>query len=767
MNALETISHIKLRWQRRLWLRSISWWLLTLALCTWLFLMSASYWVWVLAAAITIAILSYRVSRLPQQEAVVQLINEQIGDVQYSGALFIQDADTALGALQRRRALQRLEKVDLHFRFPVAWKDVMVVSVLSVLGAVLVSAVLPTDLPKSPQSELASTYLISGENAEVSDTTKIKGIRASIDPPQYTGLRRRVSEDPNLSLIEGAEVSWAVSFSAEPAAVWMVLNNEDSVALSKSGGEWVTRLQAKAAIYAIRFRDVKDQVFSTPYYAMQLVEDQPPEVQITDVPQFQRLEFSPTLSLPFKVRMSDDFGLSGGYLVATITKGSGEAVKFRELKIPFPKIPKGKSFTSTVELRISDYDMEPGNELYFYAYAEDNREPSHQSSRTETHFFVLKDTSQVEFSLQGALGVDLMPDYFRSQLQIILDTEKLVSEKRQMDTHDFNSASNALGFDQKALRLKYGQFIGEEEDSGLEVDRETPEVAPEGTEEDQESTVRRFGHDTDHENEEGEWMDRGADHDGHDHDHHGHNHGNMGQNHEGHLHEESMDPDAEEDPLEGFLHNHEDEETATFYTQTLKSKLRAALSEMWDAELYLRLYQPEKSLPYQYRAHELLKEIRNHARIYVQRIGFDPPSVNEAESRLSGDLDEIHNRHFEVEVLDEDDYLSIRRAIKVVSDLQSGEEFIQEMRDDLETAGTFVASLVMENPGLHLRLLNRLRSLIDLPKVEYAHLAELQLLTRELTSLLPSETQQPEAVLWEESPYTQNFVEQLSDRFTQ
>ena len=50
----------------------------------------------------------------------------------------------------------------------------------------------------------------------------------------------------------------------------------------------------------------------------------------------------------------------------------------------------------------------------------------------------------------------------------------------------------------------------------------------------------------------------------------------------------------------------------------------------------------EKSLPHQYKALKIIQDIKNSARIYVHRIGFDPPPIKE-ESRLSGDIDEIKN----------------------------------------------------------------------------------------------------------------------------
>src|SRR5690606_14135441 len=74
-------------------------------------------------------------------------------------------------------------------------------------------------------------------------------------------------------------------------------------------------------------------------------------------------------------------------------------------------------------------------------------------------------------------------------------------------------------------------------------------------------------------------------------------------------------------------------------TQTIRAKLKATLTIMWDAELHLRLGEPRKSLPFQYKALKLLKEIANDSRIYVHRTGFDAPPIKE-EKRLTGELDD-------------------------------------------------------------------------------------------------------------------------------
>ena len=70
-------------------------------------------------------------------------------------------------------------------------------------------------------------------------------------------------------------------------------------------------------------------------------------------------------------------------------------------------------------------------------------------------------------TVDAGLGVDLMPEYFRSQRQIIIDSEKLLREKKGIAKETFNARSNSLAYDQKVLRLRYGEFLGEEFESGI------------------------------------------------------------------------------------------------------------------------------------------------------------------------------------------------------------------------------------------------------------------------------------------------------------
>lgn len=61
---------------------------------------------------------------------------------------------------------------------------------------------------------------------------------------------------------------------------------------------------------------------------------------------------------------------------------------------------------------------------------------------------------------------------------------------------------------------------------------------------------------------------------------------------------------------------------------------------MWQAELHLMLSEPERALPFEQQALKLLNLARKAERIYVKRLGFEPPPVTE-QRRYQGEQRDI------------------------------------------------------------------------------------------------------------------------------
>lgn len=93
--------------------------------------------------------------------------------------------------------------------------------------------------------------------------------------------------------------------------------------------------------------------------------------------------------------------------------------------------------------------------------------------------------------------------------------------------------------------------------------------------------------------------------------------------------------------MEQYTHSHDNAETNTFYEQSTRSLLKMALEQMWQSELHLRMYEPEKALPFENKALEYLKSAQRKARAYVKKSGYDPPPIKEQEKRLTGEMKEM------------------------------------------------------------------------------------------------------------------------------
>lgn len=673
-------------------------------------------------AVVVIQVMRYKLIGLTPAVFTVYL-NQRYPQLQESADLFLKEeaSMSALQQLQQQRTLDQFDKLYPEIKLPHALVRSVVVCVLAVAVHLLLSAF---SVSTSGETTSVEAMRNLGEREEKS-TPFIKQLEVTITPPAYTGIRPSRASNPHLSFPEGSVITWRATFSAPVDKSVLVLGGKDSVVLKEQGKETahMTLPVAESGFYQLQWK-AGEKTASSDFYKMEVIKDQAPRITIDNLNQFTRLSLTDNLSVKVKSTLADDYGLSEAQVIATVSKGSGESVKFREEKLLFERPGKieGKKIQGELTLNLKKLGLEPGDELYFYVEASDNRQPVKNKNRTETFFIALQDTATVASVEDEGLGVDLMPEYFRSQRQIIIDTEKLLRDRKKMTKQQFNATSNELGYDQKVLRLRYGQFMGEEfEDQIGKV--ETAEEN--GEEEKPEDLAKKFGHAHDKENEHNLVAEKKPGAPSHDHEN------------------EKKDENGQENILEAFAHNHDDGEVATFFIQSVRAKLRAALTVMWDAELHLRLYDPEKSLPYQYTALKLLKEISNDSRIYVHRTGFDPPPLKE-EKRLSGDLHEINTSTGKLAQTEQEQFPVIRQALLKTEQLLTSNQRMPEADHILfYQAGQELAAVAMQQPGKYLEGLSLLKKLADGKLEREEQQIALRKIRKMLWQVLPSQPVSP------------------------
>ncbi len=681
----------------------------------------------------------------------------KLGDVQIAHYLngrysqLKESADLLLRNEMELVPLQQLQRVETTRRFDALYPSIKFPHHLSQASGILVVCLLVyfglTSFSSLPRAA-STTYEIpiasnSQPKQEGNINVSLQSIHITIDPPRYTLIRSSISTNPHLVFPEGSRVNWMAKFTGEVKNVKIIFSGKDSAELITSDGSFAMQKQVtESGFYQLQWTD-SQATHRSDYYQIEVIEDKSPKVEITNLPQFTKLALADNLSIEVLASLRDDYGIKDADVVATVSKGSGESVKFREEKIRFssPASITGKNIVSSLELNLIKLGLEPGDELYFYVQALDNKTPVPNYSRTETFFISLQDTTSEITSADDGLGVDLMPEYFRSQRQIIIDTEKLLREKKKLSRQTFNFTSNELGYDQKVLRLRYGQFLGEEADSGIGQQTTTQSTEVQEDEKDKDPS-KEFGHKHDTDNEHN-LVETKKDHD-----------------HEG----EVKDPEEKEDPMKEFMHSHDNTEEGTFFIQTVKAKLKAALTLMWDAELYLRLYEPAKSLPYQYKILNLLKEISNDSRIYVHRTGFDPPPLKE-DKRLTADLSEVKMSLSQHNLIASAKYPHIQQALVFIGQMQAAGQTTlpTESHAILNKAGQELASIAVEQPLVHLRALSLLKSLVDQKVKEEDMTSILNEVSLALWKVLPTPSASPTRPLSTTNPLEQKFLKSLEE----
>ena len=632
-------------------------------------------------------------------------LDRVVPELEESATLLLRPAESlgGLALLQRARVVERLTSRGLAGALPpspLRWA-----TALCATGA-LVGAGLLAIATRSGAA--------AGDSARLPYSTwtalAVGLVSFDVRPLAYTGLKPRRSDGPEIEAAEGAAVTLSAEIRGYPEAGWVLFTSGDSTRLEPASyGRWsATFTAARSTLVQVRVVARDGTVATSDDYRITVRPDRPPVLVVLKPD--PRVEFASgqRAVTPVKVLANDDYGLDSVFIAATLTSGRGEAVTFRRLTLPFTSRERRRDggLVLATHIDLADHGLAEGDELYFTVEATDRRAPLPNRARSETVVLSIRDTSSVVTAEASKLALNAEPEYFRSQRQIIIDTERLLEERRRLSKSAFQARSNGLGIDQGLLRLRYGQFLGEE------FEEEVPVSGREHAGEDQPVD----------------------------------------------LTEEAADS-AAADPSAPYRHEHDDAENATLLALSVKEKLKLAVGAMWQAELHLRTGAPRRALPFEYKALELIKMVQQDARVYVQRVGFEPPPIDIAGKRLTGKLKEVRSHGFATTMLAADSLAPIRTAIAAVTRAVT----LPESTDarDLEEAGRGVARLAVDDPLLltALRALRRLISSLDRgpPCGACARDAE-----RSLWAVLPAPLPAPAPVAARtESPVSRRFARLL------
>jgi hypothetical protein len=643
-------------------------------------------------------------------EQISSFVDGKYPEVENSSSLLLADTN-ALSALQKLQS-QRVNEVLVQQKLPKEPWYQLRMPLIFLAASVLFFFILPK-LRSQEMSDRKPVVSVLQKPASVQEVVPatISGYRVSITPPAYTRKTTRQQEQFTLLVEHGSTVNWKLQTSEPISELRFVWNDKESHTLRKTDGtgrSWsFSKVLTRPGFYQVMLDGKKSD-----FYQVEIIPDQPVAIKILSPEQHSTIDFGEPQRVDLKVLMTDDYGISTAIIHATTARGKGEAVSFKEHKINLnTQINNQKSINLRQQLSLAGLGMKAGDELYFFVNATDNHG---QQSRSDMYFVSIQDTAAL-MSMAGIdNGVNLVPEYFRSQRQIIIDTEKLLRERSTISDADFKKRSNELGIDQKMLRLRYGKFLGEEEETNI------------------------GGNGKDHEG-------HGAD-DGHGHE----------------AHEEKPAYGDVQGLMDQYAHKHDQAEDATFFEPQMKAQLKATLNEMWSAELQLRTYDPQKALPFEYKALRLLKDLQQKSRAYVAKTVVKTTPLK-AEKRLSGELNEIQEAAaVNKNAGSKDQTADLRASLSLLELRKSGAPGKATDLQVLRTTEQALVDAAAAAPGKYLPALKAMKTLTRMWTAKSDIGSEAAIAERGINSLLGASQPRPYKSIGSPKDITKAYFNQLN-----
>lgn len=557
---------------------------------------------------------------------LVRQLDAHRRDFDDSADLFFID-ESKLGALQRlqrARLLQRAQSAPLPDLRP-AWRWKPVVIAWSALALIVAGAWLWSHRPPPALPPLAP---VEHAAPAVPGVPQLVAQALRVVPPAYTGLPLRDQKVLDAKAPQGSTLAWRLQIEPQPKSVALQFIDGQTLPLQFKDGTWnAQRVLDKSALYRLHIEGAKDD---PTLHRLDAIADAPPQLKVIEPEQALTIVGNDMHGWNLEFEASDDYGVNASaQLKLTLAQGSGENIKFKESVRDVLGSGGAKLKRFSVRIDIAATGMGAGDDLVAQLTVRDNRAPDAQA--VQSPGLILRWLPPQEALATGIDGVvqQTLPTYFRSERQVIIDTEALVKAQPKLGNDELLERSNSIGGDQKLLRLRYGQFLGME-DEGHEApppkEKAKKPILPTEDANDEEAKQ-----DTQDDAQDDDSAKEAA-HPGEDHDH-------------DHSASQPQVFGAAGNVLAEFGHVHDEAEATTLLDPKTRDTLRNAIQHMWQAELMLRQGKPRDALPDEYKALEYIKQVQQADRVYLNKVGTQLPPLDFSR-RMNGKREGIAGSGF-------------------------------------------------------------------------------------------------------------------------
>ena len=431
--------------------------------------------------------------------------------------------------------------------------------------------------------------------AKQTGSSPLMDVRLHVTPPSYTHLAPRDLAALDAQVAEGSRVRFALHIGSGVTRAALVFDDVIRVELQRDGDTWYgERTIVSATLYRLSLEGAAADLAAAaqPLHRLDVIPDRPPEILVRAPERTLNMLANGQKTWDLTFEASDDYGLGAAQLSIAHAQGTGENIKTTQQLLVLEGSGDARHRTYHKTLDLAALGFIEGDDLIVRLSVADNHPP--QPNVTQSASFILRWSTHLEAASTGMEGLvqKTLPAYFASERQIIIDSEALQAQRGSLEDKRFAARADELGVEQKMLRLRYGEFLGEESENSAQHDDDTT------------STSKGFG-----------------------------DAGNI---------------------TSEYGHMHDRPEAATLLDPDTRRILKSALNEMWQAELHLRQAHPDEALPYEYKALDYIKQVQQAERIYLARTGVELPPVDTSR-RLTGDRLGLSDRPFAASMSTTDD----------------------------------------------------------------------------------------------------------------
>lgn len=318
-----------------------------------------------------------------------------------------------------------------------------------------------------------------------SNVIAIENIHVRVIPPVYTGLGAEDAPgDAPVRALAGSqiEVELAISGNFKNAT----LGYADGLTQMRLLGEGNYRGSFVAHVSGVFEARVVADLESTPQpivRAVEVYEDVPPEVHVTEPASDQLLRGVPIAPITVHWNARDDLGLSAVVLKYIRSRGEGDAAQFVNGSVPLAGIERdsAREWRGGAMLDLARLGLQAGDTLVFWVEAQDRNPSVNNTGRSSSLAIAIMAPEPVKLEL-GDLRPNEIGRFLLSERMIIIHTEKLHADRKRIPRNELLSQAQEIAAEQRDFKNSFNEYVRLE---GVGEEPHDPNSIPSGNIEDQ------------------------------------------------------------------------------------------------------------------------------------------------------------------------------------------------------------------------------------------------------------------------------------------